>query len=107
MRRARPAHGRGRGAAHVTALLEAAAERARCERTVARAVRVAWDVLAAAGPVAGGPALTAWQGAHGFAGPVEGLFGAVCLAAGSPSGVAASLYRAAGAVSEARKGAVA
>ncbi len=42
----------------------------------------------------------AWQDAHGFDGPVERLFTAVCAAAGSPAGVAASLYRAAGAVSK-------
>ncbi len=107
MRRTRPAQGRGRGAAEVAVLLEAAAKRARGERRVTLAVRVAWDVLAAASPVTGGRALAVWQGSYGFDGPVEQLFGAVCLAAGSPAGVAASLYRAAGTVSKAPAGAVA
>ncbi len=97
----------GQAAARVAVLLEEAARQARRQRTVTRAVRAAWDVLVAAGPVAGGQALACWQRAHGHDGPVGELYGAVCLAAGSPAGVAASLYRAAGTTSRAPKGAVA
>lgn len=107
IRRTRNARGRDRGPAQVAVLLETAAEHARRERTITQAVRAAWNTLAAAGPVTSGRALAAWQGAQGFDGPVEDLYGAVCLAAGSPSGVAASLYRAAGIASKTPDGAVA
>jgi hypothetical protein len=73
--------------------LELAAAAARRNRTIAMAVRSAWDILA---PVHdAGRAFTAWQGSVGHAGPVEDLFPAACLAASSPGDVAASLYRAA------------
>jgi hypothetical protein len=107
MRRTRPCRRRGQAAAQVAVLLEAAAERAGRERTVVQAVRVAWDVLAAAGPKTGGQALAVWRAVQGFGGPVEQLFGAACLQGGSPSGVAGSLYRAAGTVGTALTGAVA
>src|SRR6266536_368469 len=98
----------GQAAARAALLLEEAARQARRQRTVTRAVRAAWDVLAAhPGPAVGGLAFGAWQRSLGHAGPVAELFGVVCLAAGSPAGVAGSLYRAAGTVSKAPKGAVA
>jgi hypothetical protein len=104
-RQAGAAHGRGRGSAGAAVLLETAAGRARRERTVAAAVRAAWDVLVAG--EASGRALTAWQRSQGHDGPVEGLFPAACLTAGSPAGVAASLFRAAAADSGRAEGAVA
>lgn len=73
--------------------LELAAAAARRNRTIATAVRSAWDVLA---PIHdAGRAFTAWQGSVGHAGPVADLFPAACLAASSSGDVAASLYRAA------------
>ncbi len=91
-RRAGVVRGRRRDSASAAVLLEAAAGRARRERTVAAAVRAAWDVLVVG--EASGRALATWQQSHGHDGPVEGLFAAACLTAGSPAGVAASLYRA-------------
>jgi hypothetical protein len=80
-------------AAGIALTLENAAAQSRRERSITAAVRSAWDVLAAARDSA--PAFAAWQDALGYDGPVEGLFGEVCLTATTPAGVAASLYRAA------------
>jgi hypothetical protein len=73
--------------------LELAAAAARRNRTIAMAVRSAWDVLVAA--TDSRQAFAAWSLSLGHAGPVEDLFGTACLAANSPGNVAASLYRAA------------
>lgn len=86
----------GAGALTVV-LLEQAANRAGRERTVARAVRAAWNVLVAD---PGGPsALAVWRGSLGAADVTDDLFAEACLATGSPAGVTASLLRAARRVS--------
>jgi hypothetical protein len=90
-----PRHARVEVWAGVTLALETAAAAARRERTITRAVRSAWDVLATATAPDSRKAFAAWQAPLGHEGPVEDLFPAVCLAADTPAAVAGSLYRAA------------